>query len=58
VLPGGRRHGWWVDKVHVDEAKLVAVTSGSEGGRKRMAALRCSWWKEDDIGFGPVSVDT
>jgi hypothetical protein len=41
----------WADEVRADEAKLMAVTSGPEGGRKRLAALRCSWRKGDDVGF-------
>jgi hypothetical protein len=42
---------WWADEVRVDEAKLVAAKSGPEGGRKRLAALRCSRRKGDDVGF-------
>jgi hypothetical protein len=42
----------------MDEAKLVAATSGLEGVRKQLAALRCSHQKADGVGFGPVSVDT
>jgi hypothetical protein len=42
---------WWADEVHADEAKLVATTSGPEGGQKRLAALRCSRRKGDDVGF-------
>jgi hypothetical protein len=42
----------------MDEAKLMAATSGLEGGRKRLAALRCSQQKADGVGFGLVSVDT
>jgi hypothetical protein len=49
--PGGRRRGCWADEVHTDEAKLVAATSGLEGGWKRLAALRCSRWKVDSVGF-------
>jgi hypothetical protein len=42
---------WWADEVRAEEAKLVAATSGPEGGRKRLAALRCSRRKGDDAGF-------
>jgi hypothetical protein len=42
---------WWADEVRVDEAKLVVAKSGPEGGRKRLAALRCSRRKGDDVGF-------
>jgi hypothetical protein len=42
---------WWADDVHADEAKLMAVKSGPEGGRKRLAALRCSRRKGDSVGF-------
>jgi hypothetical protein len=42
---------WWADEVRVDEAKLVAVTSGPEGGQKRLAALRCPRRRGDGVGF-------
>jgi hypothetical protein len=42
---------WWADEVRADEAKLVAATSGPEGGRKRLAALSCSQRKGDGVGF-------
>jgi hypothetical protein len=42
---------WWADEVRADEAKLVAATSGSEGSRKRLAALRYSRRKGDGVGF-------
>jgi hypothetical protein len=42
---------WWATEVRADEAKLVAVTSGPEGGRKRLAVLRCSQRKGDGVGF-------
>jgi hypothetical protein len=42
---------WWADEVRADEAKLVAATSGPEGGRKRLAALRCSRRRGNGIGF-------
>jgi hypothetical protein len=41
----------WADEVRADEAKLMAATSGPEGGRKRLAALRCSQRKGDGVGF-------
>jgi hypothetical protein len=46
---------WWANEVRVDEAKLVAVTSGLEGSRKRLATLRCSRRKGDDVGFSVAS---
>jgi hypothetical protein len=45
------RADWWADEVRADEAKLVAATLGPEGGRKRLAALRCSQRKGDGVGF-------
>jgi hypothetical protein len=42
---------WWADEVRADEAKLMAMMSGPEGGRKRLAALRCSQRKGDGVGF-------
>jgi hypothetical protein len=42
---------WWADDVRADEAKLMAAKSGPEGGRKRLAALRCSRRKGDGVGF-------
>jgi hypothetical protein len=42
---------WWADEVRADEAKLVAAMSGPEGGRKRLAALRCSRRRGDGVGF-------
>jgi hypothetical protein len=47
---------WWADEVRADEAKLVAATSGPEGGRKRLAALRCSRRKGDGVGFSVAPV--
>jgi hypothetical protein len=41
----------WTDEVRADEAKLMAATSGPEGGRKRLAALRCSRRKVGGVGF-------
>jgi hypothetical protein len=41
----------WADEVRADEAKLMSATSGPKGGRKRLAALRCSWRKGDGVGF-------
>jgi hypothetical protein len=43
--------------VRTDEAKLVAATSGLEGGQKWLAAFRCSRWKADDVGFRPVGTE-
>jgi hypothetical protein len=42
---------WWADEVRADEANLVAATLGPEGGRKRLAALRCSRRKGDGVSF-------
>jgi hypothetical protein len=42
---------WWTNEVRADEAKLMAATSGPEGSRKRLTALRCSQRKGDDVGF-------
>jgi hypothetical protein len=42
---------WWADEVSADKAKLMVVMSGPEGGRKRLAALRCSRRKGDGVGF-------
>jgi hypothetical protein len=42
---------WWADEVRADEAKLVVATSGPEGSRKWLAALRCSRRKGDGVGF-------
>jgi hypothetical protein len=41
----------WADEVRADEAKLMAATSGPEGGQKWLAALRCSRRKGDGVGF-------
>jgi hypothetical protein len=41
----------WADEVRADEAKLMAAMLGPEGGRKRLAALRCSRRKGDSVGF-------
>jgi hypothetical protein len=42
---------WWADEVRADKAKLMAATSGPEGGQKRLTALRCSRRKWDGVGF-------
>jgi hypothetical protein len=41
----------WANEVCADEAKLMVATSALEGGRKRLAALRCSRRKGDVVGF-------
>jgi hypothetical protein len=46
---------WWANEVRADEAKLVVVTSGPEGSRKRLATLRCSRRKGDGVGFSVAS---
>jgi hypothetical protein len=46
----------WADEVCAEEAKLMAATSGPEGGRKRLAVLRCSRRKGDDVGFSVAPV--